>query len=151
LCNYSTVTSHGGDHAAILEELGTLWRQLNRTTGGADDDPALTATQRIALIELAAAGDPLRLNDLAARMGTSAPTASRTVDALDELGLVARRPDPDDRRAVRLELTPTGRTLVAGRKARASAAFEPAVLALSAADRERLTQLLARMNDALGR
>ena len=142
--------SESGDDGAILEELGRLWRQLTRITVGADDGPALTATQRIALAELADAVDPLRLNDLAARIGTSAPTASRTVDTLDELGLVARGPDPDDRRAVRLELTRTGRTLVADRKSRASAAFAPAVAALSATDRARLTRLLARMTDALG-
>ena len=109
----------------------------------------MTATQRISLIEIADAG-PLRLNDLAARIGTSAPTASRAVDALDELGLVARTPDPDDRRAVRIELTPAGGELVDERKARASAAFEPAVAALSAADREQLLNLLARLTDALG-
>ncbi len=96
------------DTAAILDQLGKLLRELTRMTGGADDGPAMTATQRISLIEIADAG-PLRLNDLAARIGTSAPTASRTVDVLDELGLVARSADPDDRRAVRIELTPLGR------------------------------------------
>jgi len=136
------------DTAAILDQLGRLLRQLARMTGGADDGPAVTATQRIALIEIGEAG-PLRLNDLAARMGTSAPTASRAVDTLDELGLVARATDADDRRAVRIELTPAGRQLVDERKARASLAFEPAVAALSAADREKLLRLLARMTDAL--
>ncbi len=137
------------DTAAILDQLGRLLRELTRMTGGADDGPAMTATQRISLIEIADGG-PLRLNDLAARMGTSAPTASRAVDVLDELGLVARRPDPGDRRAVQIELTPAGLALVGERKARASVAFEPAVAALSAADREVLLDLLARMTAALG-
>jgi len=135
---------------AILDQLGKLLRELTRISGGADDGPAMTATQRIALIELADVGS-LRLNDLAVRIGTSAPTASRAVDVLDELGLAARRPDPDDRRAVRIELTAPGRRLVAERKARASAAFEPAVGALASAERERLLQLLVRMTDALAR
>lgn len=134
--------------AAILDQLGRLLRQLTRMTGGADDGRAMTATQRIALIEIGEAG-PLRLNDLAARMGTSAPTASRAVDSLDEHGLVARATDADDRRAVRIELTPTGRELVQERQARASVAFEPAVATLSAADREQLLKLLARLTDAL--
>src|SRR6478752_5674446 len=99
------------DTTAILDQLGKLLRELTRLAGGADlDGPAMTATQRIALVEIADAA-PLRLNDLAARMGTSAPTASRTVDVLDELGLVTRTPDPDDRRAVRIELTHAGRRL----------------------------------------
>ena len=140
--------SAGSDTAVILEQLGKLLRELTRMTGGADDGPAMTATQRISLIEIADGG-PLRLNDLAARIGTSAPTASRTVDTLDELGLVARDTDPADRRAVLIELTPAGRLLVDERKARASTAFEPAVRALTGPDRERLLDLLARMTAAL--
>ena len=136
------------DTAVILEQLGKLLRELTRMTGGADEGPAMTATQRISLIEIADAG-PLRLNDLAARIGTSAPTASRTVDILDDLGLVARETDPADRRAVRIELTPAGRRLVDERKARAAAAFEPAVGALTGPDREQLLDLLARMTAAL--
>jgi DNA-binding MarR family transcriptional regulator len=135
------------DTVAILDQLGRLLRQLARSTGAADG-PSMTATQRIALIEISEA-DPLRLNDLAARIGSSAPTASRAVDALDELGLVTRTTDADDRRAVRIELTEAGRRLVDERKARAAAAFEPAVTALPAADREQLLRLLARLTDAL--
>jgi DNA-binding MarR family transcriptional regulator len=135
--------------SAILEQLGKLLRELTRLAGGADQDgPAMTATQRIALVEIADA-QPLRLNDLAARMGTSAPTASRTVDVLDELGLAARTPDPDDRRAVRIELTPAGRRLIDERRARASTAFEPAAATLAPAEREQLLALLARLTDAL--
>src|SRR3954454_14219652 len=136
------------DTAAILEQLGRLLRQLTRITGGADDGPAMTATQRIALVELADCG-PLRLNDLAARIGTSAPTASRATDALEELGLAARAPDSEDRRALRIALTQAGHALVAERKARASAAFAPAIAALPEAERAQLLQLLARMTDAL--
>jgi DNA-binding MarR family transcriptional regulator len=136
------------DTTVILEQLGKLLRELTRTTAGADEGPALTATQRVALIEIADAG-PLRLNDVAARIGTSAPTASRTVDVLDDLGFVARETDPADRRAVRIELTRAGRRLVDERKARAAAAFEPAVGALSGPDRKQLLDLLARMTAAL--
>jgi DNA-binding MarR family transcriptional regulator len=108
----------------------------------------MTATQRIAVVELGDGG-PMRLNDLAARMGVSAPTASRSVDALVELGLVERAPDPHDRRAVRIDLTAAGRELLEERQARAQLAFEPAVAALSAAERKHLSVLLHRMTDAL--
>ena len=140
--------SASADTTVILDQLGKLLRMLTSMTGGADDGPAMTATQRISLIEIADAG-PLRLNDLATRIGTSAPTASRTVDTLDDLGLVARETDPADRRAVRIELTPAGRRLVDERKARAAAAFEPAVGALTGPDRKQLLDLLSRMTAAL--
>ena len=132
----------------ILDELSRLIRQLSRLSGGPDEGPPLTATQRLALFELVDQG-PLRLNDLALRMGTSAPTASRAVDVLDELGLVDRKPDPGDRRALQLDLTPEGRRSVEERKARVLEAFRPAVAELAAADRERLAALLARLADEL--
>ena len=78
------------DDELLLRELGHLIRQLTRLVGGADDGPPMTATQRIALVELGDEG-PLRLNDLARRMGTSTPTASRSVDTLEALGLVDAR------------------------------------------------------------
>lgn len=46
---------------------------------------------------------------LCTRLGLSAPTVSGVVDRLVEAGYLQRRPDPDDRRVVRLD--PTPRTL----------------------------------------
>jgi DNA-binding MarR family transcriptional regulator len=132
----------------ILMDLSRLLRNLTRATGGADVTPAMTATQRIALFELGDGGS-LRLNDLADRMGVSPPTASRSVDALHQLGLVERVPDPSDRRALSIELSPAGRELLAERKEKAQAAFVPAVAALSAAERKTLSELLRRMTEAI--
>jgi DNA-binding MarR family transcriptional regulator len=130
----------------ILLDLGRLVRNLARLTGGGDD--SMTATQRLALFELGDAG-PLRLNDLADRMGVSPPTASRSVDALHELGLIERVPDERDRRALHIDLTPAGKKLLADRKAKAEMAFAPAVAALSDAERKTLSLLLRRMTDAI--
>jgi DNA-binding MarR family transcriptional regulator len=143
------VPSRSPDPTAILDELGRLLRQLTRLAGGADDSaPPMTATQRIALVELGEDG-PLRVNDLAHRMGTSAATASRAVDVLETLGLVTRAPETADRRALSIELTPTGRELLEGRLRRAAGAFEPAIAALSTAERRTLLALLERMTAAL--
>ncbi|HET7647889.1 MAG TPA: MarR family transcriptional regulator [Gaiellaceae bacterium] len=137
------------DTAAILDELGRLLRQLTRLVGGADDEhPPMTASQRIALVELGQEG-PLRVNDLAHRLGTSAATASRAVDALETLGLVTRAPEAGDRRALSIGLTPAGRELLDERRSRAAEAFTPATAALSAADRRELLRLLERMTSAL--
>ena len=53
----------------------------------------------------------MTLNDLAAFLYIDKSTASRVVDALERKGYVARRPHPQDRRAVLLEATPSGREL----------------------------------------
>jgi DNA-binding MarR family transcriptional regulator len=132
----------------VLEELGRLIRVLTRISGGPDDELAMTATQRLAMFELVEGG-PMRLSDLAARIGSSAPTASRAVDALADAGLVERLPDPSDRRAVQIELTPAGRARVEMRMARVAEVFRPAAGRLSDADRKRLAELLARLASEL--
>jgi DNA-binding MarR family transcriptional regulator len=108
----------------------------------------MTSTQRLAAFETVIAG-PLRLSELAERMGVTAPTASRAVDGLVELGLLERLPDPGDRRAVRIDVTESGRKDVELRKTRAARALAPAVGALSAQDRAQLAALLTRLADAL--
>jgi DNA-binding MarR family transcriptional regulator len=137
------------DADAILHELGRLSRHLARLVG-TEELPLLTASQRIAIIELGLAG-PMRVNDLARRMGVSTPTASRTVDALEGYGLATRGSDPDDRRALRVGLSDAGRRVFDDRMGRASEAFGPAAAALTRAERATLVDLLARMAGALDR
>jgi DNA-binding MarR family transcriptional regulator len=132
----------------VLEELGRVIRHLTRVSGGPDDGPALTSTQRLALFELHEEG-PMRLNDLATRMGLSAPTASRAIDALADAGLAERLTDPTDRRALRIELTPAGRARIDERKAQVADAFRPAAAGMPAREREQLATLLERLADAL--
>ena len=132
----------------VLDELGRVIRHVTRISGGSEEGPAMTTTQRLALFELVEAG-PMRLNDLAALMGTSAPTASRAVDALAEAQLVERLTDPIDRRALHIELTAEGRARVERRKARVAEAFRPAAAGMPERDRERLAALLARLADEL--
>ena len=55
---------------------------------------------------------PRTLGELAAIEQVSAPSMSRSVGQLAELGYVERAPDPDDGRLVRLSLTPDGRRVL---------------------------------------
>lgn len=48
------------------------------------------------------------LGDLATRRGVSLPTMSKMVTSLVEKGLITREPDPTNRRAVIIHLTPAG-------------------------------------------
>jgi DNA-binding MarR family transcriptional regulator len=69
-------------------------------------DLALSQVRMLALIErLPRCG----IADLADYMGVSNAAVSRAVDRLVRRGLVDRSPSGDDRRAVDLEVTPTGR------------------------------------------
>jgi DNA-binding MarR family transcriptional regulator len=53
--------------------------------------------------------DRLRMNELAARARLAKQTMTTMVRAVERSGLVRRRPDPDDARATRVELTAQGR------------------------------------------
>jgi amino-acid N-acetyltransferase len=54
---------------------------------------------------------PIGLSQLAAELFVDKSTASRTVAGLEEKGYISRNIDRNDRRAVRLEVTPDGREL----------------------------------------
>jgi DNA-binding MarR family transcriptional regulator len=110
---------------------------------------ALTVNQRLAIGAIADFG-PLGLSRLATLIGTSAPTASRVVDGLVDVGYVTRRADQDDRRAVRLELTRRGRARVERSRARVGARIEHAVAHLAEQDRLRLLTLLGEVAAGLG-
>src|SRR5260370_5046109 len=58
--------------------------------------------------QLAEAG-PVRPGELAARLGVEAPHVTRQVQRLQQAGYADRVPDPDDRRAQLIQLTPAGR------------------------------------------
>ena len=133
----------------LIGELSALVGRVMLVARGSDEGPALTTTQRLALFELNASAS-LRLNELAERIVTSPPTASRAVDALVSLGFVERVTDPVDRRAVQIRVTDYGRGRVAERVARVGETLGPALSTLPPADRERLVALLARLNLALG-
>ncbi|HNP58446.1 MAG TPA: MarR family transcriptional regulator [Gordonia sp. (in: high G+C Gram-positive bacteria)] len=71
----------------------------------------MSAAQASALSTLMFHG-PIRMGELAQREGIRMPTATALVDGMIRLGLVHRRPDPDDRRAVLVDVTDDGRAAV---------------------------------------
>src|SRR3954470_5258300 len=53
--------------------------------------------------------DSMRVGDLARRLRITVGGTSKLVDRVEEAGLIAREPDPDDRRASRVALTTAGK------------------------------------------
>jgi MarR family 2-MHQ and catechol resistance regulon transcriptional repressor len=87
----------------------------------------------------------MTLNELAALLYLDKSTASRVVDALERKGYVARSPHPEDRRAVLLAATETGRTLertiresILAEERQLLADFDPDV-------RQAMTRLISRL------
>lgn len=75
-------------------------------------DDAVTLTQFRTLVVLDSRG-VINLSTLADELGVNASSAMRMVDRLLAAGLVEREVNPQDRREVRLALTPAGKRLVA--------------------------------------
>ncbi len=83
--------------------------------------------------------------DLARAVGIEGPTLTRHLDGLEEAGLVVRRRDPDDRRAVRVELTEAGERLF-GTLLKAVISFNKRLTAgLSEQELKRLRTTLAKL------
>jgi DNA-binding MarR family transcriptional regulator len=99
------------------------------------DGLELTASQLSAMGTLARADDQ-PIGALAAAEKVSAPSMTRVVNALQERGLVARTPDPNDRRQSLVSLTPSGRDLLLLNRRRRSEWLAQRIAELDPDDKE---------------
>lgn len=90
--------------------LSTRARQHDRLMALADVPLDRAA---VALLRQVADSESLRPGELANRLGVEASHVTRTVQQLEKSGYVTRVPDPQDRRAQRIELTEPGRQAIA--------------------------------------
>src|ERR1700754_1755088 len=124
----------------LAEELrATLGRLIRRLRA----EPGPPAPQLPLLGRLDRHG-PASISDLADAERMRPQSMAQTVRDLETAGLVSRRPDPDDRRRVLVELTPTGRErLGATRAQRETWLSEMFEREFSDAERETLRDALA--------
>ncbi len=93
---------------------------------------AVTQEQWWTLVEVTKA-DPagISMSELASRRGMAMNSATALVDRLSQAGLLERRPDPADRRVVRVGVTDEGRRLREAISARRRAEYERLLASLS--------------------
>jgi DNA-binding MarR family transcriptional regulator len=96
------------------------------------------------------AGEGVSQQALGERLRIPASRMVAFIDALQERGLLERRPHPSDRRAHALYLTPAGRKLLAKAMALASRFESELCAGLSAGERDTLLALLGSVRDELG-
>lgn len=102
-----------------------------------------------ALMRFVAASEGQSQQTLAERLAIPPSRMVAKVDSLEESGLVERRPDPADRRVRALHLTPKGRRLLK-RAGDIAVEYESRLCAdLDPSDRDRLIDLLERLQPAL--
>jgi DNA-binding MarR family transcriptional regulator len=89
------------------------------------------------------------LSPVADYVGVALPSASALVDDLARRGLVARRNATDDRRRLRLRLTPAGMAALRTGRAAARAALRARFDALSPRERVLIARTMARLRPFL--
>ncbi len=95
--------------AEVAARLGPVVVRLSRRLRPASGE--LSAGHFSTLATLHRHG-PQRPSDLARIERLGPPAVARVVSALDERGLVRRRPSPDDARSILVEITPDGASLL---------------------------------------
>ena len=115
----------------VLDALDAFQREIAALHAPELTELTLTLAQLKATYLLAGTG-PMRMSDLAAKMGTAPSTASGLVDRLVQLGLLHRSEDPANRRQVLVSATP---------------AAEEQLRTMNELNRDRLRQLLGHLPD----
>ena len=131
--------------AELYVQLGRLVRMLRQESEGTAVGPGGVS----AMVTLSRHEGGLRLGELAEIEGVSAPSLTRIVNALDELGLVGREPDPLDGRAQRVALTATGAAMIATGQDSRVAVLRRRVAGLTPSDRRRLDDALPALEALL--
>jgi DNA-binding MarR family transcriptional regulator len=88
---------------------------------------------------------PYGMGELGAMLGLAKSSLTGLVDRTERNGLVQRKPDPQDTRAVRISLTPRGSRLAAEFYAETCRRIDALPAQLSAAERDTLAGLLGRV------
>jgi DNA-binding MarR family transcriptional regulator len=128
-------------------------RRLRQEALGAEAGATLSPTLTAALATVENHG-PLTPSELAERERVKRPTATRTIAALEDAGLVERAGDPADGRASLVSTTAEGRALLKRLRGRKNAYIARRLRDLPADDiavLERAAGILERMLDSEGK
>jgi len=134
------------------EQLGERYLQVHHRMYRAFDGGmsacglTLARTKVLARLQL---GGPARPSVLAAEFGVAPRTITELVDILERDGLVARKADPTDRRALLVTLTGQGEAALAVAGATRTRLMKQVFGALEADDRATMARLLQALDDAM--
>ena len=141
-----TQTPDYEDPVQLADQLYRLTRRLRRAQAERLAPLGLTPAQERALRLITRGDEPLRMTELADRLGIVPRSLTTVVDALEEAGLVRREIDPRNRRAILLHLTDEGAAVRDGLREARRRAAEDLFAPLSADDRKTLAGLLTLLD-----
>jgi DNA-binding MarR family transcriptional regulator len=128
----------------LLKAHGLMLREIRRHVPG-----ALTLPQFDVLAQLWRREEGMTPGELTRELLVTAGNVTGIVDRLVRLGLAQRQPVPEDRRAVRVRLTPRGRQLMQRAIPRHQRELGTLLGAVAPGDLLRLRELLGRLSHAL--
>ena len=130
------------DATELNELLHALLHALRRDAAERFGPAATTPGQQRLLRALARAGGPRRLGELAQVLDVAPRSITAKVDQAEADGQVRRVPDPDDRRATLVELTPAGHEVLVRASAERSVGAGERLARLTPEERAELLRLL---------
>jgi DNA-binding MarR family transcriptional regulator len=137
---------------ALASELTTAWggvrRRLRRSARAKVGGEPLTGSQ-VEVLRLVETQPGVGVRDAAAALHLAPNTVSTLVGGLAAAGLLDRRPDPDDRRATQLHLTPAATTRLRRWRDERDRVLASALEHLDADDRRRLEASLPALERLL--
>ena len=134
--------------AGLLAVIGPLQRTLRKR---AREDWPLEplATAQVDLLRAVRIRSGITVGEAAAELHIAPNTASTLAQQLVTAGLLAREPDPDDRRAVRLVLTPAAERRMAAWRDRRHHVLDAALHRLAPADRTAVAAAVGPLRELL--
>lgn len=137
-----------GDES-LADSFWSVARQLRETSQETLSPWDITPAQFRALRVLRRYG-ALRLSELSGHLHIAARSTTEVIDALEARRLVARRPDPDDRRAILVEVTEHGSGILEAIHTARGTEAERAFGRLTPADRTDLARILRKLRSTSG-
>ena len=96
------------DQIAVADLLHQVNRRIRHVSHKSTQSGDVTFGQIRALRQLYRCDEPIRMSELADRLGIVRRSATTVIDDLESLGLAARLADPHDRRATLVAITDAG-------------------------------------------
>ncbi|MEW9698072.1 MarR family winged helix-turn-helix transcriptional regulator [Paenibacillus sp. SI8] len=109
--------------------------------------PSYLTGPRLRMLGAVSEFGPIRMNDLAVKMGIKAITVTQFVDALEKENMLVRLQDPTDRRATLIQLTDSARPLLKKAGEASRQVTEKMMEPLSIEKRTQLLDILSLIGD----
>ncbi len=138
------------DLESRLQQMGDLGRRLVHAVRLPDVSVDLTPTQFVVLSLLD--DQPMRIGVLASAAGAAQNTISEVVARLSRTGMVSKTHDPQDRRAVLVEIAPAGKKALDAKRSTMRAYHRDLLGTLSLRDRKKFVEafeFLVRVAEAV--